>query len=55
MGCREIEEQVALPDTCMLSGYSVSKCQARACGSRCHVFGHSHISCDRQAGRVDSR
>mmetsp|Transcript_42728 Transcript_42728/g.99681 ORF Transcript_42728/g.99681 Transcript_42728/m.99681 type:complete len:1322 (+) Transcript_42728:19-3984(+) len=26
--------------------------QARACGSRCHVFGHSHISCDRQVEGV---
>ncbi|CAE7555177.1 unnamed protein product [Symbiodinium sp. KB8] len=26
--------------------------QARACGSRCHIFGHSHISCDRQVEGV---
>ena len=26
--------------------------QVRQCGSRCHIFGHSHISCDREVNGI---
>eukprot|EP00913_Durusdinium_trenchii_P023163 g21743.t1 len=37
---------------CGVMGCREIEQQARSCGSRCHIFGHSHISCDREVNGV---
>lgn len=37
---------------CGVMGCKEIEQQVRRCGSRCHIFGHSHISCDREVDGI---